>query len=274
MLFVSIFLAILLIIAIIMKIFYVEGLIPSIIIFVLGFLTVITTSIASTYVVPVKNVGLVISFGKPTGETTGPGLHMIAPWKSISDWDASRQTYDQQVPVRIATQANADVSINIQWQTLPSAAPTQFGAFKGQFSEFVRNGVNIYLASAVIKAFEVYNPLTTIDTKSDTPALDYEKYELAVMLLAKAALKDQVEILSVSITGISHDQKTEEAIKKFQEAVAESRILEQARKNAMVRKQVTETNASVDKVTRCLEIAEKSGTEPGWCINPGINISK
>ncbi|HEX5596523.1 MAG TPA: stomatin, partial [Micromonosporaceae bacterium] len=61
-------------------------------------------------------------------------------------------------------------------------------------------------------------------------------------------------------------------IKAFQDKIAQTRNLEQDRKNADIQKQITETNAKVDKVTRCLEIAEKNGTNPGLCINPGIVV--
>jgi len=56
----------------------------------------------------------------------------------------------------------------------------------------------------------------------------------------------------------------------FQDKLAQSRNLDQDLVNAEKQKAVTEKNAEVDKVARCLEIAEKNGSNPGLCINPGI----
>jgi hypothetical protein len=52
-------------------------------------------TVASYNKVPTRNVGIVTQFGKPTGKTTGAGLHWTKPWQDIDDWDASGQTFDR-----------------------------------------------------------------------------------------------------------------------------------------------------------------------------------
>ncbi|HEX5996982.1 MAG TPA: SPFH domain-containing protein [Jiangellales bacterium] len=227
--------------------------------------------------VPIRSVGIVTSFGKPTGEVTGSGLKWVAPWQKVGEWDASRQKYDHIgsnncVRVRTGTLADACVEVLIEWQVKPENAPRQFMDYKGDFESFKGQRVGVQLDSAVNDAFASYNPLERIDAATGNLNVDLTPFADAIKANAEARLSDDIHILSVTITRVNHDEKTESNIKAFQDKIAQTRNLEQDRKNAEIQKQITETNAKVDKVSRCLEIAEKNGTNPGLCINPGIVI--
>src|SRR3546814_634740 len=67
-------------------------------------ITVIFLLISVLTIVPTKKVGVVTTFGKPTG-TLSNGLHLIAPWDKVTEFDAAIQTdkHDDQ-------RAEADVS--------------------------------------------------------------------------------------------------------------------------------------------------------------------
>ncbi|HEX6968392.1 MAG TPA: SPFH domain-containing protein [Micromonosporaceae bacterium] len=230
---------------------------------------------SSAHSVPIRSVGIVTSFGKPTGEITGSGLKWVAPWQKIGEWDASRQKYDhigsdKCVRVRTGTLADACVEVLVEWQVKPENAPTQFMDYKGDFESFRGQRVGVQLDSAVNDAFASYNPLERIDGATGNLNVDLKPFADAVKANAESRLSEDVHILSVTITRVNHDEKTEANIKAFQDKIAQTRNLEQDRKNAEIQKQITETNAKVDKVTRCLEIAEKNGSNPGLCINPGI----
>ncbi|MEH1013439.1 SPFH domain-containing protein [Micromonospora sp. CPCC 206060] len=237
--------------------------------------TVAFTLGASANSVPIRSVGIVTSFGKPTGEVTGSGLKWVAPWQKVGEWDAGRQKYDHIggddcVRVRTGTLADACVEVLIEWQVRPENAPKQFMDYKGDFDSFRGQRVGVQLDSAVNDAFSAYNPLEKIDSKTGSLNVDLKPYAENIKTNATARLADDIEILSVTITRVNHDEKTEGNIKAFQDKLAQTRNLEQDRKNAEIQKQITETNAKVDKVSRCLEIAEKNGSNPGLCINPGI----
>ncbi|MBO4204929.1 SPFH domain-containing protein [Micromonospora echinofusca] len=230
---------------------------------------------ASANSVPIRSVGIVTSFGKPTGEVTGSGLKWVAPWQKVGEWDAGRQKYDHIggnncVRVRTGTLADACVEVLIEWQVRPENAPKQFMDYKGDFDSFRGQRVGVQLDSAVNDAFSAYNPLEKIDSKTGSLNVDLKPYAENIKTNATARLAEDIEILSVTITRVNHDEKTEGNIKAFQDKLAQTRNLEQDRKNAEIQKQITETNAKVDKVSRCLEIAEKNGSNPGLCINPGI----
>ncbi|NGM11287.1 SPFH domain-containing protein [Verrucosispora sp. WMMA2044] len=241
--------------------------------------TAILTVASSAHSVPIRSVGIVTSFGKPTGEVTGSGLKWVTPWQRVGEWDAGRQKYDhigndQCVRVRTGTLADACVEVLIEWQVQPENAPQQFMDYKGDFESFRGQRVGVQLDSAVNDAFATYNPLERIDSKTGNLNVDLKPFSASIKSNAEGRLAEDVEILSVTITRVNHDDKTEGNIKAFQDKLAQTRNLEQDRLNAEIQKQVTETNATVDKVTRCLEIADKHGSSPGLCINPGIITGK
>ncbi|SCF26921.1 Regulator of protease activity HflC, stomatin/prohibitin superfamily [Micromonospora viridifaciens] len=237
--------------------------------------TLLLTVTTSAHSVPIRSVGIVTSFGKPTGKVTGSGLKWVAPWQRVGEWDAGRQKYDHIgsnncVRVRTGTLADACVEVLVEWQVQPDNAPKQFMDYKGDFDSFRGQRVGVQLDSAVNDAFSTYNPLERIDAKTGSLNVDLKPFAENIKSNAERRLAEDVDILSVTITRVNHDEKTEGNIKAFQDKLAQTRNLEQDRRNAEIQKQITETNAKVDKVTRCLEIAEKNGSTPGLCINPGI----
>lgn len=235
------------------------------------------TVVSSINSVPVRSVGIVTSFNKPTGEVTGSGLKWVAPWKKVGEWDASRQRYDHSqgknaIPVRTGTLADASVQVLIEWQVKPDQAPEQFTAYKGDFDTFRDQRVGIQLDGAMNDAFASYVPLANIDSKTGNLNVDLKPFADKVKTYADQRLGKDVDILSVTIIRVNHDEKTEANIKAFQDKLAAGRNLEQDKKNAELQKQITETNAQVDKISRCMEISERTNTAPGLCINPGIVV--
>lgn len=243
----------------------------------LVFLAVLFTVGASANSVPVRNVGIVTSFNKPTGEVTGSGLQWVKPWEKVRDWDASRQYYDhigddKRIRVRTATLADAWVHVLVEYQTSADAAPEQFQNYKQDFNLF-KNKIGVQLDNIVNRAFTTYNPLLNIDVKTGDLNVDLKPFADEILRLAENELGDEVEFISISLPRVDHDKVTEENIKKFQDEISKGRVLDQEKINAEKRKEVTETNAEVDDIVRCLEIAEKNGSNPGWCLNPGMALA-
>lgn len=234
--------------------------------------TVFTIGAAANSV-PVRNVGIVTSFNKPTGETTGPGLKWVAPWKNIDDWDASRQAYDHRsakncVQVRIASLANACVEALVEWQTRPGNAPEQWASYKRDFAHFVARRVDPAFSEAFNEAFATHDPLANID-KAGNLNVPLRPFADAVKAGIVSRIGADVEVLSVVVTRVNYDDKTQANIEAFQQATVRARTLEKEKANAEIQKGITETNAKVDPVTRCLEIADKHGREPGFCLGGG-----
>ncbi|TDC30080.1 stomatin [Micromonospora sp. 15K316] len=238
-----------------------------------AFVGLLFTLFASMNTVPTRNVGIVTSFNKPTGETTGPGLKFVAPWQNVDDWDASRQAYDHRsektcVQVRIASLANACVEALVEWHTKPGRAPEQWASYKKDFGTFVARRVDPAFAEAFNEAFAPHDPLKNIDQQGNLN-VPLAPYAEAVKAGIVTRIGEDVEVLSVVVTRVNYDEKTQGYIEAFQQAVLKARTLEKEKANALIQKQITETNAKVSAVTRCLEIADKHGREPGLCLGGG-----
>ena len=193
--------------------------------------------------------------------------------------DAGRQKYDHIggnncVRGRTGTLADACVEVLIEWQVKPENAPKQFMDYKG---DFAASGVSGWVCSSTALSTTrspAYDPLEKIDAQTGDLNVDLKPFPANIKTSAETRLATDVDILSVTITRVNHDDKTEGNVEAFQDKLAQTRDLEQDRKNAEISKQITETNAKVDKVTRSWRSPEKNGANPGLCINPGIVTGK
>lgn len=234
--------------------------------------------VAGSNSVPQKNVGIVTSFNKATGDTTGAGYHYVAPWKNVEDWDASRQAYDHRnekscVQVRIADMSNACVEALVEWNTLPGKAPEQWASYKKEFGNFVSKRVDPNFASAFNEVFASHDPLKNVDQKTGNLNVPLEPYAKQVKASIEAKIGADVEVLTVIVTRINYDEKTQGSIDAYRQAVLKGRTLEKEQQNALLAKVVTETNAKVDATTRCLELTDKHDKEPGYCLWESGNLA-
>lgn len=239
------------------------------------------TVIASLSTVPTRNVGIVTSFNKPTGRTTGAGLQWTAPWQDVDDWDASGQTYahlgDGCVWVTIAAQRRACVPVQIEWSAKAENAPQNWAAYKEvdgmtRFETWVARRVNPQINAALTSVFASFDPLGTVDAKSsDAAAPDLNKTFREPLLAALTeALGTDVTFKSIAFEAPRYDEPTTAAISAYGQKVLERRNLEIDKANAVTRAEITRTDASVDRVSRCLQIAEKLGKEPGLCMGSAV----
>lgn len=236
----------------------------------------------SLHKVPVQNVGIVHSFGKKTGETTGAGLHLTAPWEGISDWDGSKQSRDYRkgngcvlgdkkyagVKVRIASLADACVEGLVEWETIDAQAPKQWESYKKDFERFDANRVEPAITKAFNAAFGSHDPLKNLNGEGNLnvpldPFADTIKTEL------RTALRDDVTILTVIVTRVNYDARTQGFIEAYQQEILKGRTLEKAKVNADLQAQITAKNSVRDFRAWCLEIAEAKGGEPGFCLGGG-----
>jgi hypothetical protein len=241
-------------------------------------LALLLTSSVST--VPTRNVGIVTEFNKPTGRTTGAGLKWHAPWQGIDDWDASRNTFDRLGKNCLwvsVSGGRACIAVQIEWSAKAENAPQDWAAYKavdgidgGRFGTFVARRVNPQMDAAITTAFTAFNPLGQVDEKTGAlkaPDLNKE-YRDALMGTLAANLGTSITVDSIAFGTPTYDEPTTAAISAFGQKTLESRNLAVDEANAKTRARITATDASVDQVARCLQIAEKLGKEPGLCMNP------
>lgn len=235
--------------------------------------------IAGTHTVPTRNVGIVTMFARPTGETTGAGLKMTWPWQDIDDWDASGQTYahlgDHCVWLSIAAQRKACIPVQIEYASREERAAENWAAYKEvgdltRFQTFQARRVEPQINAAMTSVFSNFDPLTGVDpTSGNAPAPNLNATYLEPLKAAvTAALGHDIAIRSVAFESPRYDEPTTKAIEEYGKKILEARNLAIEKTNAATRKAISETNAQVNQVTRCLEIAEKSGKEPGLCMTP------
>jgi regulator of protease activity HflC (stomatin/prohibitin superfamily) len=248
-------------------------------------LGVVCVVIASVSTVPTRNVGIVTEFNKPTGRTTGAGLKWHAPWQSIDDWDASGQTYahlgDGCVWVTIAAQRRACIPVQIEWSARAERAPENWAAYKevddlSRFETFVARRVNPQINAAMTSVFATFDPLKAVNAATgDAPAPDLNAtYKKPLTEALGAALGEDIAVRSVAFEAPRYDEPTTNAINAYGQKVLEARNLTIDEANAKTRARISNIDASVDQVARCLQIAEKLGKEPGLCMGGGAVVTR
>ncbi|BBH66452.1 hypothetical protein ACTI_31370 [Actinoplanes sp. OR16] len=236
-------------------------------------------------VVPTRNVGIVTAWNKPTGRTTGAGLQWTAPWEGIDEWDASGQTYshlgESCVWVTIAAQRRACIPVQIEWSAKAEKAPENWAAYrevgsKSRFEVFVERRVNPQINGAMTSLFASFDPLGAVDvTSGDAPAPDLNKtFKEPLIKALTTELGDEIVVKSVAFESPRYDDPTTQAIAAYGQKILEARNLEIDKANAKTRAEITRTDASVDQVARCLQIAEKLGKEPGLCMGGGVSLTR
>lgn len=224
-------------------------------------------------VVDTKKVGVVTSYKKPTGETKPAGIYWSSPWESVTEMDGAIQTATYEVPVQLAGGASATVTVYPSWEMAPNAAPELFQQFKS-FDAVIDSLWTQQLKTTANEIFGSYNPLTNVDPQTGELKKSKTEWaaELKAALEANKLIKDKLIIKSLSIPTIAPDQGTQENLNKIVAEFAKGSVLEQQKTNAEKQKIITETNAKVDAVTRCLEIADRQGKEPGLCMSSGAGV--
>jgi hypothetical protein len=96
---------------------------------VFGVLAALVLALGSFTMVSTRNVGVVTTFGKPTG-TLSNGLHIKAPWQSVTEMNGTIQidnhTGELATTVRLGNNSVANVENSVRWRIVPAAADELF----------------------------------------------------------------------------------------------------------------------------------------------------
>lgn len=207
---------------------------------------VLILALACTVVVPTKTVGVVTSFGQPTG-TLDNGLHFKLPWEKVTEFDAAVQT-DNRVDtdptddqcdgtlVRIGNSSTACVSNTIRWRIVPDSADDLYEDYR-DFDQVRDSLVTRQLDNALNEVFSTYDPLKDLASTTDGGGASAAiRVELArqVSDVLSEKIDSQIEIQDndVLVPYVGFDNTTEEKISQFQQAQADTRIAEQRKQTA------------------------------------------
>jgi regulator of protease activity HflC (stomatin/prohibitin superfamily) len=236
---------------------------------VAGGLTILVVILGSTTIVSARNVGVVTTFGRPSG-TLSNGIHMKAPWQSVTEMDGTIQidnhTGDAGTTVRLGNNSTAFVDNSVRWRIQPAAADELFLDYR-QFENVRDNLVTRELRAALNEVFADFDPLAPENVEgANVQALGDE---VADKLRTKVG--GQIEILNVIVPLVNYDQATQDRINALNVEKANTRIAEQRAKTAEAEARANEIlAASVSNdpnvlVSKCLDAAREAGISPLGC---------
>jgi regulator of protease activity HflC (stomatin/prohibitin superfamily) len=265
-------------------------------------LAVICTLISSFNIVSTRNVGIVTSFGRPSGER-GAGVAWVWPWQKVSEMDAAIQlqsfqgnSYDDPqtaVKVRLGNNSAAFVESNLNWRIKEDAAGKMFQDYR-TFDNIRQNLVDKQLQVALSKEFSKFNPQTQVDTVDPTKptTVPTQNQGANLPVIAATVKKDlqnavgtEIEIIDVRIPGIFYDKATQDRIDAFNQKVQETKNAQQDVQTATQQKLASEQRAAQAPpdlrvaIFNCINTMVDKGQSPAGCwgqigtgSNPLINI--
>lgn len=245
--------------------------------------------IFSTFViVPTREVGIKLTFAKPVG-TLSNGLHIKAPWQTVSDMDAAIQTDNHVkdggetsngehslscVTTRIAHQAVACVDVSIRWRIIEDQADELFQNYR-TFNNVRDSLVTRDLNAAVNAIMESYDVLAVdADGQSTAPELSDVAERVKQQLVSE--IGDQIDVLSVIIPVVHFDDATQGRVNALQSQIAQTRIAEQAEQTAKAQAKANkQLAASVSNdpnvlVSKCLDLINEA-VNKGYALPAGFS---
>ena len=236
---------------------------------VAGVITLFVLILGSTTIVSARNVGVVTTFGRPSG-TLSNGIHMKAPWQSVTEMDGTIQidnhTGESATTVRLGNNSTANVDNSVRWRIQPAAADELFLDYR-QFGNVRENLVTRELRAALNEVFADFDPLSPENVEGANVQALGDK--VAEKLRAKVG--GQIEIINVIVPLVNYDQATQDRINALNVEKANTRIAEQRAKTAEAEAKANEIlSASVSNdpnvlVSKCLDAAREAGISPLGC---------
>lgn len=213
-------------------------------------------------IVATRSVGIVTTFGKPSGTTLQNGLHVKAPWSNVTEMDGAIQNDvfngDHRVKIRLGNNSTADADVNVRWQIKADAADVLFVQYK-TFDNVKSNLVTRSLQSAMNETFASFDPL---EPKNATNGADLGALSRQVQQRLIAKISSQIDVLEVNVPIIDYDQQTEDKINQYNAEKANTAVAEQA-------KQTAEAQAAANKI-----LASSVSNDPNviimYCIQKSL----
>lgn len=234
-----------------------------------GGLAVFVLVLGSTTIVSTRNIGVVTTFGRPSG-TLSNGLHLKAPWQNVTEMNGTIQidnhTGDSATTVRLGNNSTAYVDNSVRWRIQPAAADELFLDYR-EFDNVRDNLVTRELRAALNEVFADFDPLAPENSEgANVQALGDD---VAAKLRAKVG--NQVEILNVIVPLVNYDEATQSRINALNVEKANTRVAEQRAKTAEAEARANEIlAASVSEnpnvlVSKCLDAAREGNISPLGC---------
>ena len=222
-------------------------------------------------IVPTKQVGIPVAFGKP-GDALGNGLHLKAPWVNIIEMDATVQPLDatgeKATIAKDADKSDVYVHNNVRWSIKEESASSLYVDYR-EFDKIGDLLVQLNLRGAVADVMSTYKPL-----EPNQPTNEELSTKIKANLQEKVG--NRITIHSVNITLLDFSDATKSRINALNIERGNTSIAAQkaqtAQKEAEANKILAE---SVSKdpnvlVSKCLDlIGEGKPLPAGFQCWPG-----
>lgn len=237
--------------------------------------------IGSFTIVSTRNVGVVTTFGRPSG-TLPNGFHLKAPWQSVTEMDGAIQidwhkdadpngdNHGDALVVRLANNSNAWTDTSVRWEIKMDAADDLFLQYK-TFDNVRANLVTRNLQTALNEVFATYNPLGTVDPDAPEAKPVAEQKSQLPRLAAEATklLQDkvgnQITVFEVQIPTISFDEPTQARIDELNQQKAKTSIAVESQATADAQNTANAKIAAGIRqdpnvlVSKCLDVVREKG---------------
>lgn len=221
-------------------------------------------------VVGSREVAMQVAFGKVQGNPLGAGWHWVSPVNNIEKFDASVQTlkfYQGEkeddgdcITVRLANSTNACVDVTAQWNiNYKGDVKSLYLSYK-TFDNIHDNLVKRQLQSALNEVFGLYDPLASIGTDVDKIQTNTKKLQDDVREALRRDLGTAIEVPSVTIPLVHFDPDTENRLKGFQAAKADTQIATQQKLTAI-------EQAAANKLLAADSSIKDPGVQYQNCLN-------
>jgi regulator of protease activity HflC (stomatin/prohibitin superfamily) len=257
---------------------------------VLAVLLVVASCITT---VGTKDVGVVTTFGRPTGRDLENGLHLKWPWQKVNELDGAinPDSYvgSHCINVRIGDSTTACVEGTIRWRIVPTQASVLYQDYRSDdVNQTIRDSlVKTQFNAALNDVLGKYNPLSTVaaaaadslksgkpsTVTSTAPNLDEFSAEVeesmhdhlvAASQNSKSGGSLQVKVVSVTLNFIHLAKTTQDKINDFLKEVGATRVAEQHEQTAQAQANANrQLAASVSKdpnvlVSKCFDAIEEA----------------
>jgi regulator of protease activity HflC (stomatin/prohibitin superfamily) len=247
--------------------------------------------VSSLTTVGTKDVGVVTTYGRPTGRDLANGLHFKAPWQHVTELDGAIQPDQFQgrgcIDVRIGDSTTACGEGTIRWRIAPDQASVLYQDYRSDnVNESIRDSlVKTQFNAALNDVLGQYNPLQSVaqaaasnpgkpaTITSTAPNLDKFSAEVKQSMNehltsasrgTKSAGHRQIEVVSVTLNFIHLASTTQDKINDFLKEVGATRVAEQHEQTAAAQASANrQLAASVSHdpnvlVSKCLDALEEA----------------
>jgi regulator of protease activity HflC (stomatin/prohibitin superfamily) len=249
--------------------------------------------------VDARAVGIQTSFGKYR-DTLGSGLHLVSPWSSVEEWTTRNQTLrfagdgkagerdnyftEPVVTVRLGNQAEAYVEVTVTWGVTEAGAQDLWRQYK-TFADARQDFAVPAALGATNAAFDGYDPFKALNSATaDSLYVPLEEWSRRITgKLEPLYAARGVRLVSVQATKVSYDRRSEDKLREFADAVANTRIKAQdieTAKNEAAASQARAAQAApgCEALIRDLAARDQLKSLPaGWqcpgSTGPGVVVS-